>query len=220
MSVADKLKNIFTIKAPDSDFDSRYNSATLHGSTEALASQTQVRSGSRSGLAALSDRSTPSVGAESNDETGNAQAIPFLGKKTVAQQQRLFLIMLGVALALLASVAAYTRNEANEVSQRLSTVGQALVQSERLAKSASQSLVGNKQAFKDVAQSSGLLASATRSLQANNEGLGEEGSNENYTAEMAKIMPLVAMAEKNAATVLSMTLTTTSPVLSSRSTLR
>ena len=204
MSVADQLKNLFAKKAPDSELESRFNPGTPGVTTDSVATeQMRARTGPESVIPIIADKPAQSADEGRSAETALTVEIPLLGKKTVDQQQRLFLLMLGIALVSLALVAAYTRFDANKVGQQLSTAGQALTQSERLAKSVSQSLVGNAQAFQDVAQSSDFLARSVRGLQAGNEEIDVVALGADYKPELDKITPLMEKAEKNAATVLA-----------------
>ena len=204
MSVADQLKNLFAKKAPDSELESRFNLGTPGVTTDSVATeQMRARTGPESVIPIIADKPAQSADEGRSAETAQTVEIPLLGKKTVDQHQRLFLLMLGIALVSLALVAAYTRFDANKVGQQLSTAGQALTQSERLAKSVSQSLVGNAQAFQDVAQSSDFLARSVRGLQAGNEEIDVAALSADYKPELDKITPLMEKAEKNAAIVLA-----------------
>jgi twitching motility protein PilJ len=141
-------------------------------------------------LDAVSDPVAPAV--------GDLVAIPGLGSRTVGQQQRTLSVMLGAALVLLAGVTFFALNQADKVAQQLGATGQALMQSQRLAKSVSQAVVGNAQAFADVSDSSGVLSKTTRGLQGGDDELKLKALSENYANEIEKIMPLVDRAEKSA----------------------
>jgi twitching motility protein PilJ len=90
--------------------------------------------------------------------------LPVLGRKTVSQHQRTLMILLGATLAGLGALTFYTLNQADKVAQQLNATGQGLMQSQRLAKSVSQALVGGAQAFPDVKESSDVLAKTVRGL--------------------------------------------------------
>ena len=85
-------------------------------------------------------------------------SLPLLGERTTVQHQRLLAILLGVALVVLAAVTFYRLNQADKVAQQVAATGQSLMQSQRLAKSVSQALVGSPQAFPDVKESADVLA--------------------------------------------------------------
>ena len=77
------------------------------------------------------------------------------------------------------------------------------MQSQRLAKSVSQALVGGAQAFPDVAESSGVLATSVRGLRAGDEKMGLNPLSADFQPELDKITPLMERAEKNSSIVMS-----------------
>ena len=76
-------------------------------------------------------------------------ALPVLGRSTAAAHQRRLLGLLAVGVIVLALIAAWVLRQADRSAQQLAATGQALMQSQRLAKSVSQALVGSPQAFPD-----------------------------------------------------------------------
>ena len=130
-------------------------------------------------------------------------ALPILGKKTVLAHQRLLAVVLGLALLLLAIATLLALNSAHRTAQQLGTTGQALMQSQRLAKAVSQAIVGAEQAFADVAQSSSVLSRSINGLKAGDAQLPLDALSDAYQPELDKIMPLTERAQKNAALVLS-----------------
>jgi twitching motility protein PilJ len=66
----------------------------------------------------------------------------------------------------LGSVAIFAVNQADKVAQQVAGTGTSLMQSQRLAKSVSQALIGSPQAFPDVKESAEVLASTVRALKA------------------------------------------------------
>ena len=88
------------------------------------------------------------------------------------------------------------------MAQQLSATGQALMQSQRLAKTTSQAMVGGQQAFPDVADSSGVLAKTIRALKSSDSELGVSALDSDFGPEMDKVVPLMERAEKSAATVM------------------
>jgi len=104
---------------------------------------------------------------------------------------------------LLAGFAIYALNQADRVAQQLGATGQALMQSQRLAKSASQALTGRAESFPDVAESSGVLARTVRGLEGGDSGLHISALSDSYKPEVDKIVPLVDSAEKSAKAILS-----------------
>ena len=128
--------------------------------------------------------------------------LPILGNRTIAQHQRTLLILLGLSVLVLAVVAYRALNQADTVAQQVAATGQSLMQSQRLAKSVSQALVGSAQAFPDVKESSDVLAKAVRGLKAGEPTLRLEPVNTDLLPDVEKVTPLMERAEKNAATVM------------------
>ncbi len=129
-------------------------------------------------------------------------ALPLLGQRTIAEHQRILLTLLGLSVLVLAGVAYRALDQAEVVSQRVAATGQSLMQSQRLAKSVSQALVGSAQAFPDVLESSGVLAKNVRGLKSGDSSLRLEAVNQDLQPDIEKVMPLVERAEKSAATVM------------------
>jgi twitching motility protein PilJ len=128
--------------------------------------------------------------------------LPVLGTAPVERHQRTLFIMLGVALLVLALVAGFALRQSNTVAQQLTATGQSLMQSQRLAKSVSQALVGAPQAFPDVTESAGVLARNVRALGSGDSELGVSSVGGAAADELAQITPLMERAEKNAALVI------------------
>ena len=129
-------------------------------------------------------------------------ALPILGRRTIAQHQRILLILLGVSVLVLAVVAYRALTQADTVAQQVAATGQSLMQSQRLAKSVSQALVGSAQAFPDVRESSDVLAKSVRGLKAGEGSLRLAPVNDDLQPDVDKVTPLMERAEKNAATVM------------------
>jgi len=128
--------------------------------------------------------------------------LPLLGTKTVDQHQRTLLGVLGLSLVLLLGTAVYVLNQTNKVSQQVAASGQALMQSQRLAKSVSQALIGSASAFPEVKESSEVLARNMRGLRQGDAELGISSVGAGVAAENEPLMPQVDQAEANAAAVL------------------
>jgi twitching motility protein PilJ len=128
--------------------------------------------------------------------------IPVLGKKTVVQHQRTLAALLALALLLLAFVTFWALSQSDKVTQQLSATGQALMQSQRLAKSVSQAMVGSAQAFPDVKESSEVFSKSIRALEKGDDAMRIDAVPDDAQASVSTIMPLMVRAEKNAKTVL------------------
>jgi twitching motility protein PilJ len=134
--------------------------------------------------------------------SGDLISIPLLGKRTVVAHQRILAALLALALIILALVTFFALTQADKVTQQLSATGQALMQSQRLAKSVSQAIVGTPQAFPDVKESSDVLASSVRALKAGDEQMRIDAVPAQAQASVDLISPLMERAEKNAKTVI------------------
>ena len=192
MSVVDQLKNIFAKKVPDSEQDSRLSLGMPDGMLEPLEPQAPE-------VPQVPMSTESSSGAENDDLI----ALPVLGRRTVVQHQRLLSVSLGLALVLLAIVTVLGLNQADSVTQQVEATGNSLMQSQRLAKSVSQALVGGAQAFPEVAESAGVMAKSVRGLKGGDDQMQLKALSADYSPQLDKITPLVDRAEKNAATVMS-----------------
>ena len=87
------------------------------------------------------------------------EAVPPAGRtgSNPARQQRILAIMLAVVVLLLLLVAGSAILRSERLAQQVAATGQSLMQSQRLAKSISQALVGSASAFVEVKDSACLL---------------------------------------------------------------
>ena len=128
--------------------------------------------------------------------------LPVLGSATAAAHQRRLLAMLAVGVVALGVIAAWVLRQADQSAQQLAATGQSLMQSQRLAKSVSQALVGSPQAFPDVVESSGVLARNIRALSSGDAELGVPALGEPYKPELDSVTPMMERAERNAGVVM------------------
>ena len=135
-------------------------------------------------------------------ENPDLLTLPLLGRKTIGQHQRWLVAGLAIAVIVLGTVTFLALNQADKVAQQVAATGQSLMQSQRLAKSVSQALVGSAQAFPDVHQSSDVLAKTVRGLKSGEDSLRLVPVNDELQSDVQKVTPLVDRAEKNAKTVM------------------
>ena len=128
--------------------------------------------------------------------------LPLLGTATPAVHQRKLLTLLAVGVVILGLIAGWVLQQANRSAQQLAATGQSLMQSQRLAKSVSQALVGSPQAFPDVVESSGVLARNVRGLVSGDGELDVEALGETFKGDLDSIVPLMERAERNAGVVM------------------
>ncbi|MBS7808055.1 type IV pili methyl-accepting chemotaxis transducer N-terminal domain-containing protein [Variovorax sp. PCZ-1] len=133
---------------------------------------------------------------------GDAVSLPVLGSRAPAEHRRILTVMLIVALVVFLAVMFFALAQAENVSRQVGASGQSLMQSQRLAKSVSQALVGSPQAFSEVAESSAALAKNVRGLKDGDTELRLTQVAPGVAEDVEKAIPLVDRAEKNAKTVL------------------
>lgn len=130
----------------------------------------------------------------------SGSGLPVIGRMPVAKQQRILFATVALGLAGLVGMSALALNAANRGAGQVAAAGQALMESQRLAKSVSQALVGSAAAFPEVKESAMVLARDTRGLQFGSDTVAQASGAVIGTLE--PLMPIVERAEKNAATVL------------------
>jgi twitching motility protein PilJ len=210
MSETNLFQKLFSRKAVSSDdastmpgFDSTstgVDGAFSEGANAAGQDLAQTASASESIGASAESAALKTGGAEVS--SAELLRMPVLGKRTAAAHQRILSALLALALVALALVAFFALTQADKVTQQLSATGQALMQSQRLAKSVSQAIVGAPQAFPDVRESSDLLARSVRALKSGDEKMRIDAVPEDAQVSVGHISPLMEKAEKNAKTVI------------------
>ncbi len=108
------------------------------------------------------------------------------------RSQRHLLVLLAVSLAVLAVGSVVVVRRTDRVAHQLAATGQSLMQSQRLAKSASQALLGRPAAFAEVRESADSLARAVRGLGAGDPAL----SLQPVAASADLLQPLLPLAER------------------------
>ncbi len=127
--------------------------------------------------------------------------LPVIGNRPVAQQQRILSVMVSLGLVGLIAMTVWSLAAANRGSAQVAASGQALMQSQRLAKSVSQALIGAATAFPEVKESSEVLVRNVKGLRS---GEGEIPAAPAGVQEVLEpVMPLVEKAEKHANTVIA-----------------
>jgi twitching motility protein PilJ len=131
-----------------------------------------------------------------DDDTG----LPLIGRRAAGFQQRMLIGLVAAGgLGLAASVGA-ALYEADRHSNQVAATGQALMQSQRLAKSVSQAMIGSPAAFPEVKESGVVLASSVRGLANGNDVVSAVPHSVRDTVD--PLLKLVDRAEKNANVVL------------------
>ena len=207
MSVIEKIKRLFKTKPsqPEGSMDMAAVGAPIDAMSagafdEASFSAAVIRPGDIK-PDAFTNRTALTDGAVTT-ENPDLLSLPLLGRRTIAEHQRILLMLLGFSILVLAVVAYKALSQAETVAQQVAATGQSLMQSQRLAKSVSQALVGSAQAFPDVRESSDVLAKTVRGLMSGEPTMRLEAVNAEIQADVQKVIPLMERAEKNAATVM------------------
>ena len=215
MSFAEKIKNLFNPagKLPEDSMDM----ASVGMPADPFASAAMNRGSNRVSPDATASMMARLIEAEkqpsgsntvfaddllTSDVNPDLLKLPILGSKTIAQHQRTLLLLLGFSVVVLAVVAYRALGQADTVTRAITATGDALMQSQRLAKSVSQALVGSAQAFPDVKDSASVLARSVRGLKSGDSGMRLEAVGEELQPEIDKVTPLMVRAEKNAAVVI------------------
>ena len=198
MALASQLTNLFRSKSQDSSTGG--DEAAVH---EELLSTPPTSHADDSRAAAESSVMVSAIddsddGATSGDDVFS---VPLLGTRTAAQHQRLLSILLGLALFALVIVGFWTVSRTDKGARQVGAIGQSLMQSQRLAKSVSQALVGSPEAFGEVKESAAALSANVRGLQDGSDVV--PALSDAFSDELGKIGPLAQRADKSAAVVMA-----------------
>jgi twitching motility protein PilJ len=197
MATLDQISGLLK-KKPKDDLD--LNDVAEQDIAELAAARLAVEvNDQEAGESRLADDVDEGVGRA--DDSGLV-SIPMLGRKTSDAHQRTLLFLLGASLLILVAAAVYILNQGEKVGRQVAASGQALMQSQRLAKSVSQALVGSPEAFPEVLDSSSVLASNLRGLRNGDAVLAIDPLGQEYSGKLDALMPKVDLAEKNAKMVL------------------
>ena len=215
LTLSQKLRNLFSRKVAETNdtaimprFEATAAGASMGGSSAVASEVTQavtVMPDANTNANANAPAEVDAMlqgGGDAAAVSGDMITIPVLGTKTVVVHQRILAALLALALIVLALVTFFALTQADKVTQQLSATGQALMQSQRLAKSVSQAIVGTPQAFPDVKESSDVLAKSVRALKSGDEQMRIDAVPADAQVSVALIAPLMERAEKNAKTVI------------------
>ena len=204
MSVVNQFGKLFNRKPASTDAE-----AAADGNNELLSAG--ISDGSRDPYQVDAMNSVQGEGDSYAPDADSADAsnvdaeqivLPVLGAATAAAHQSRLLFLLVAGVVALGVVAYWVLRQADQSAQQLAATGQSLMQSQRLAKSVSQALVGSPQAFPDVVESSGVLARNIRALSNGDNELGVNALGEPYKPELDAVNPMMERAERNAGVVM------------------
>ena len=130
-----------------------------------------------------------------------AAALPLIGARPLAEQQRILGGLVLAGLVGLVVMAGVSMNSASKSAAQVGASGQALMQSQRLAKSVSQATIGNAKAFPEVRESSQVLVATFTGLK--NGDAQIKAAPPLVQEALDPMTPLVERASKNADIVLA-----------------
>lgn len=203
MSVIENIQKLFKAKSAQSE-----DGANMASSLSISGDSLDMTSLSETTLAKLAGdhEDYPSDDIELRDdaplvETGLLK-LPLLGRRTLSQHQQILFPLMLTSVMVLGVVTVWALNQTNSVGQQVAATGQSLMQSQRLAKSVSQALVGSAQAFPDVHESADVLAKTVKGLKSGEPTLKLTQVSQALQPDVEKVIPFMERAEKNAKTVM------------------
>ena len=131
------------------------------------------------------------------DNTG----LPLIGRRSLDYQRRFVVTLAALGFIGLLGGGYAAISAATAHAKQVEATGAALMQSQRLAKSVSQAMIGSPAAFPEVKESGSVLATNVRGLSAGNDIVSAVPSGAQDTVQ--SLLPLVDRAEKNAGIVLA-----------------
>jgi twitching motility protein PilJ len=140
---------------------------------------------------------------EDNADRAGLVSLPLLGRRSAEQHQRSLAVLLAFALVVLGAVTFFTLSQTEKVGQQVAASGQALMQSQRLAKSVSQALIGSPTAFPEVRDSSDVMARTLRGLKQGDGEMSLDALGPEYSGQLDELLPKIDQAERNASAVLA-----------------
>jgi twitching motility protein PilJ len=171
----------------------------LEGVDTAHANSTLVPDQAESAPTRMLDEGQPEeeVAAIDEDDTG----LPLIGRRSIGYQQRFVVTLAAIGFAGLLGGGYLAITSANAHSKQVEATGAALMQSQRLAKSVSQAMIGSPAAFPEVKESGTVLATDVRGLHSGNDVVTAVPGGAQDTVQ--PLLTLVDRAEKNAGIVLA-----------------
>lgn len=127
--------------------------------------------------------------------------LPLLGRASLAVHQRRLLTLLAIGVVVLALLAGWMLQRSRSSGAQLTAVGQALMQSQRLAKAFEGAVLGQPKAFDELADSATVFTRNVQALMGGDDALGVKALGESFRSELEDIRPLMERAERFASTM-------------------
>ncbi|HEY5310328.1 MAG TPA: methyl-accepting chemotaxis protein [Casimicrobiaceae bacterium] len=192
-SIFDDVASVHSPEPLDIDVDVYENSATVRIDN---ADSSYLSEGMPTEAGGLHD----SLGA-SERRAATSSGLPLLGDRPLPEQQRILGGVLAVGLIGIVAIALWLTYAASVRSEQSVVLGDTVASSQRLAKSVTQALNGSPKAFAQVRQSSTGLSQGVQRLKNGDAALAALPGAEQEA--LAKTLPLIERADKNAARVLA-----------------
>jgi twitching motility protein PilJ len=171
----------------------------LEGVDTAHASSTLVPDQAEGSPTRMLDDGQPEeeVAAIDEDDTG----LPLIGRRSIGYQQKFVITLAAIGFVGLLVGGYGAISGANAHAKQVEATGAALMQSQRLAKSVSQAMIGSPAAFPEVKESGTVLANDVRGLHTGNDVVTAVPGGAQDTVQ--PLLTLVDRAEKNSGIVLA-----------------
>lgn len=130
-------------------------------------------------------------------------SLPLLGSRSAESHQRVLTVILTVALLSLGLVTIWSLLQSSAANGQLTATGQALLHSQRLAKSVSQAMSGNTVAFLEVKESSGLLTKNVLALRSGDNDIGVTAVADSLRGDVDGLVLRTEKTTKSAAAILT-----------------
>lgn len=177
-------------KHPATDLDSALNSEAAHTDTSTFA-RTEVN------VSGFAESRIDPVQAM----PPTSSSLPLIGQRPVADRRRIMGVLVLVGTIGLLATVLLSLVSVNKGSAQVGASGQALMQSQRLAKSVSQAMNGSAAAFSEVRESSDVLSHMVRGLKSGAADIAIAPPS--VQAALDPMLPLVARAENSAGVVIA-----------------
>ncbi len=205
MSLIENVQKLFKTRPAQPEDSLVMSAMSISGDSFAANANTENSRNSAANIDAHDEifaRSTMAITDDEALENTELLNLPLLGRRTQGQHQKILVALLAFTIVALGLVAFLALSQADRVAQQVAATGQSLMQSQRLAKSASQALVGSAQAFPDVRESADVMAKTVRGLKSGDDSLRLTAVNDDLQTEVEKVTPLMERAEQNAKIVM------------------
>ena len=204
MSAIENIKKFFNPKAerPFEDSIDKASVGTLGNSLPATRQSKNSSSPIALDYEEVFAHSSMVLPDENKPASGDLLTLPVLGSRTLGEHQRLLALLMALSVVVLGVVTFLALNRDYRVTQQVAATGQSLMQSQRLAKSVSQALVGSAQAFPDVKESADVLAKTVRGLKSGDDNLNLSPVADALQNNVDKVTLLMERAEKSAKVVM------------------